>query len=289
MIRTLAICTVLVAPLGAAWAQDAAPLDDGHDHAAEPGMAYPDSPIELPGAPATVTVMGHEVLPKKGLFEVTKDLNVRGGPGTNFARVDGLKAGSRVRVVGKTEDGEWLAVSKDGVTLGFAYAPILVAVVDGALSEQFTGSYMAEDVAGGVACDYRFRFERKSDVQGGSFETADYEVRFRCASAQGASLFYAHMFLTEAPINERSGQHLISLDVRSIGDGMEEYLTTNYLYNPKSGKMKFDGHTLPRFALPPKVQTFQTASIKDALKQALEASITSWTEEAWATLFAKKE
>ena len=127
-------------------------------------------------------------------------------------------------------------------------------------------------------------FERKADVQGDSFETADYEVRFRCASQKGAALFYGHMFLTEAPVNERKGLHLISLDVRSIGDGMEEFLTTRFLYNPKSGKMSFDGHTLPRFALPPKVQKYQAASVKDALKQALEAAMAFWTEEAWVTV-----
>lgn len=288
-IRTLVIVTTLLAPGGTLWAQDAQPVDDGHGHVNEPGMAYPDAAVEFPQAPATVTVMGHEVLPKKGIYDVTTDLNVRSGPGTKFSRIKGLKSGTRVRAVGKTEDGDWMAISVDGVTLGYAYAPLLVAVVDGALAEQFTGSYMSEQVGDGIACDYRFRFERKSDVQGGSFETADYEVRFRCASQKGAALFYGHMFLTEAPVHERKGLHLISLDVRSIGDGMEEFLTSNFLYNPKTGQMTFDGHTLPRFALPPKVQKYQTTSVKDALQQALEASIACWTEEAWATLFSSAE
>ena len=268
--------------------EGAAP-DDGHDHGGAPAMMYPDHGGQFPEAPLTVSVLGHEVLPKKGLFEVTTDLNVRSGPGTNFDRVEGLKAGDRVRVLGKSEDGDWLAISKDGVTLGFAYAPILIAVVDGTLTEPFVGSYTNDAIAGGIACDYRFRFERKSDVEGESFQTADYEVRFRCAGAKSGALFYAHMFLTEGPVNENDGLHLIGLDVRSIGDGMLEFLSTSYLYNPKTGKMTFDGHTLPQFALPPKVQTFKTASVKDALKQALEASVASWTPQAWAALFAKKE
>lgn len=278
MVMTLTALIALGAP---AWAQEG----DGHDLKSD--MA-PGAVIELPQTPATatVTVMGHTVKPLAGLYVVAKDVNVRAGPDTTFKRVTGLKAGAHVRAVGKTENGKWMAVSKDGVNLGFIYAPILVAVVDGALNEQFTGSFMDEQRAGGVACDYRFRFERKSGVEGGSFETADYEVRFRCASSKGAALFYAHMFLTEAPVNERKGLHLIGLDVRSIGDGMEEFLTSRYLYHPKTGKMKFDGHSLPRFALPPQEQSFQTASIKDALAQALDASIASWTDEAWATLFA---
>lgn len=280
---------------GPAWAQDmpaegdpygAMPLEaDPHEHS--PAVSMPgEIPLEQPTA---VAVMGHDVLPKKGLFEVTTDLNVRAGPGTEFNRLEGLKAGDRLRVIGRTQDGDWLAVSKDGVTLGFVYAQLLVAVVDGTLAEQFFGSYANEEMAGGVACDYRFRFERKTDVEGGSFETADYEIKFRCASAQGAALFYGQMFLTEAPVDEAKGLHLIVLDVRSIGDGMEEFLSTSYLYHPKSGKMIFEGHTLPQYALPPKVQTFQASSVKDALKQALEASVASWTEEAWAKLFAKRE
>ena len=272
-VQILVMLTALLVPGGLAWAQ----------------YGTPEVVLPEPPAPEQVTVMGHDVQVRTGLYEVTKDMNVRAGPATTFERIKSLKAGSRVRAVGKTEDGDWMAISKDGVTLGFAYAPILVPVVDGALSEQFLGSFVNPDIQGGISCSYRFRFERKSPVEGGNFETADYEIRFRCASPQQKTLFYAHMFFTEAPIHERKGLHLISLDVRSIGDGMEEYLTTSYLYHPKTGKMTFDGHSLPRFALPPKVQSYQTASIQDALKQALEASMASWTAEAWTTLFSKPQ
>lgn len=267
---------------------------------ARPAYAQSEEPTEVPEGFDTerpvstserepVMVMDHEVTPMIGLFEVTKDVNVRAGPGTNFKRLAGLKAGERVRAIGQPKDDTWMAVSQGGETLGFIYTPVLVPVVDGALSEQFFGSYMSEDQQNGVACDYRFRFEGKVEVEGGSFETADYEVRFRCASQQGAKIFYAHMFLTEAPIKSKTGQHLIGLDVRSIGDGMEEYLTTRYLYHPKSGDMSFEGHSLPRFANPPKVQEFKTTSIKDALTQALEASVISWTDDAWEKLLTKAE
>lgn len=298
--RLTFLVALLLLAAGPLWAQSPLPKevpdDAAHEHAPEgagdgvgQGMEYPGTGVDLPEQPLTVTVMGHEVLPKKGQFEVTKDMNVRGGPGTSFERVEGLQAGDRVRAVGKTEDGEWTAVSRDGVTLGFVYSPFLVSVLDGRLAEPFFGSFMSNDSNGGVACDYRFRFERKSDVEGGDFETADYEVRLRCASREGAALFYIHMFLTEAPVDERAGLHLIGIDVRSIGDGMEEFLSTSYLYHPKSGKMTFDGHTLPRFALPPKEQSYQTQSIKDALKTALESAMASWTPEAWSTLFAKMQ
>lgn len=252
-------------------------------HAQEEGV--PDVPgIEAEAVPQVVTVMGHDVSPKKGLFEVTSDLNVREGPGTDFARIDTLEEGARVRAVGASDDGEWVAVSRGGDTLGFVYAPVLIAVVDGTLEEEFYGSFTSTHAIG-VACDYRFRYEGKSEVQGADFETADYEVRFRCASRRGAAISYGHMFLTEGPVVERKGLHLIGLDMRSIGDGMAEYLSTSFLYHPKTGALTFDGHTLPKYALPPETQEFETETLKDALVTALETSMSSWTAEAWDTLF----
>ena len=258
----------------------------------EPSEAPHDFKIDQPAATdevEPVMVMDQEVAPMVGLYEITKDVNVRAGPGTDFERLAGLKAGERVRAIGKVDGTSWMAISKDGETRGFVFTPILVPVVDGSLGEQFFGSYMASDQKDGVACDYRFRFEGKTKVEGGDFETADYEVRFRCASQVGAKIFYAHMFLTEAPVKTKEGLHLIGLDVRSIGDGMEEFLTTRYLYQPKTGAMTFEGHSLPRFATPPKVQTFETDGIKDALTQALEASVASWTAEAWGELLKKPQ
>lgn len=269
----------LIAPT--AWAQIDEPSEAPHDFKVdEPTVVDEVEPV---------MVMEHEVAPMVGLYEITKDVNVRAGPGTDFERLAGLKAGERVRAIGKVQDTSWMAVSQDGETLGFVYTPILAPVVDGTLGEQFFGSYMAQDRDDGVACDYRFRFEGKTVVEGGNFETADYEVRFRCASQVGAKIFYAHMFLTEAPVKTKQGLHLIGLDVRSIGDGMEEFLTTRYLYHPKTGAMTFEGHSLPRFATPPKVQAFETDGIKDALTQALEASVASWTAEAWDELLKKPQ
>lgn len=240
-------------------------------------------------APETVTVMDVELIAMSGVYVVTTDVNVRSGPDTKFKRIAGLKQGVRVRAIGKHAKGSWIAVSKDGETLGFVFAKMLVPVVDGALDEQFLGSFTSSNKDIGVACGYRFRFERKVKVEGASFDTADYEVRFRCASAKGAATFYAHMFLTEAPVIERKGVHLIGLDVRSIGDGIEQFLTTRYFYHPKTGKVTFNGHSLPRYATPPKPQVFETTSIKDALIQTLELSVASWTPKAWETLFAKPE
>ena len=65
-IRTLVMLTAFLALYVWApyvWAQDApedAAADDGHGHSSEPGVAYPDTPIEFSKGPETVTVMGHD-------------------------------------------------------------------------------------------------------------------------------------------------------------------------------------------------------------------------------------
>ena len=276
----LLVVGLVASPL-AAWAQLDMTPKKVHDE--EPEIEVPDQGHDA------VEVMGHEVDPMTGVYVATDDVNVRGGPGTDFKRVDGLKDGDRIRAIGKSKDGKWIAASKDGETLGFVFARILKPVIDGTLGEQFFGSYMHQTKQGGIACDYRFRFDGKVKVEGDSFSTSDYEVRFRCASQQGARIFYAHMFLTEAPVKSKSGEHLIGLDARSIGDGMDEYLASRFLYQPKNGKMKFNGHSLPRYANPPKTQEFDTKDIKDVLVQALESSIDSWTDAAWEALLQSEE
>ncbi len=270
----------LVMVFGVVWGGDALAAKD---------TSVPAIPTPIEEIAQNVEVMGHAVEPMSGLFVVTDDVNVRSGPGTDFKRIEGLKEGMRVRAVGKPKGKKWMAVSLDGEILGFVYSPVLKAVIDGALGEQFFGSYMSQDTQNGIACDYRFRYEGKVDVEGDTFSTSDYEIRFRCASQLGARIFYAHMFLTEAPVKSKTGEHLIGLDVRSIGDGMEEFLSTRYHYQPKNGKMTFEGHSLPRYAVPPKTQSFETNDIKDALVQALEASVASWTVEAWEKLLKQSE
>ncbi len=46
-----------------------------------------------------------------------QNLNLRGGPGTEYAVVGGLKAGDRVRITGRTGDGQWLQVEHNGKTV----------------------------------------------------------------------------------------------------------------------------------------------------------------------------
>jgi len=99
----------LVAP--EAWAQVDEPSESPHDFQIdEPAVTDEVEPV---------MVMEHEVTPMVGLYEITNDVNVRAGPGTDFERLAGLKAGERVRAIGKAQDTSWMAISQGGETVGF--------------------------------------------------------------------------------------------------------------------------------------------------------------------------
>lgn len=256
--------------------------------AAEGAVDQPAPPSTEPGASpeileSNIVVMGFEITPKTGTYAVTADANVRKGPGIEHGKIGSLKQGERVQAIGQPEGKTWYAVSQNDKLLGFVFSKILIPVVDGTLFDETRGVLMQH----GSVCDYRLRFEGKTTVEGGKFDTSDYEIRFRCAGETGSVIFYSHMFLTEAATNKR--YHQLSMDVRSIGDGMEKYLTTNYLYDPGSGDIKFDGHSIAKFATVPEVKTMNAKTLKGVLLLVMETSVSSWTDDAWDSLFAKGE
>lgn len=52
-------------------------------------------------------------------FEVTRRVNVRSGPGTDYKIVDTLAAGEQVQVVGKVQNADWYVIARNGVADGF--------------------------------------------------------------------------------------------------------------------------------------------------------------------------
>lgn len=97
------------------------------------------------GVKGTVTVKNAESKPVQASIPVLKDrvqvtpsldligetyrvdynrLNVRGGPGTNYATVGGqLLKGQEVQVVGRVQSNpDWLLIAEDGVGTGYAFA-----------------------------------------------------------------------------------------------------------------------------------------------------------------------
>ncbi|MFK7733711.1 MAG: SH3 domain-containing protein [Pseudomonadales bacterium] len=58
-------------------------------------------------------------------YSVVKGSNIRGGPGTNFAKVGGVAAGNRINVVGKVRGEPWYMVSRNGIAYGYIYEPLV--------------------------------------------------------------------------------------------------------------------------------------------------------------------
>lgn len=61
------------------------------------------------------------------------NVNVRGGPGTQYMIVDRLRRGDEVFVHGKVADRDWLMVSLDSGDAGFVYRPLLTPAPDDGL------------------------------------------------------------------------------------------------------------------------------------------------------------
>ncbi len=57
-------------------------------------------------------------------------MNVRGGPGTNYAVVGALNAGDVARITGKNATGDWWQISFAGGTTGWVYSPLVTTSGD---------------------------------------------------------------------------------------------------------------------------------------------------------------
>ena len=53
------------------------------------------------------------------------DINVRGGPGTDFEILHSIRQGKSVPVVGKVIDSNWYLIAEQGKASGFLYAPLM--------------------------------------------------------------------------------------------------------------------------------------------------------------------
>ncbi len=63
--------------------------------------------------------------PVEAAYVAIKNANVRAEPTVSSAKVTRLATGTEVYVPGKTADGKWLRVERDGKGLGYIYAPLL--------------------------------------------------------------------------------------------------------------------------------------------------------------------
>ena len=58
-------------------------------------------------------------------YVATTTSNVRGGPSTNYAVMDQIQNGERVRVVGKVVEKDWYMIERNGIGRGFVYGELL--------------------------------------------------------------------------------------------------------------------------------------------------------------------
>ena len=228
-------------------------------------------------------VLGVDIGPPSGTYQVLKGVNVRARPYLKGKRVAKLKKGSQIQVLGKVKGSPWLAVTRDGKALGFVYAPALLPLIDGALAADLTGRTPGEP---GPACRYTIRFEGKSSVEGNLFKTADYEVEFSCPYKAKDIKFSAFMFITEAPyqMSVQNPVHQISVDLRQVGEGFEENFSTNLFYHPNTSKLVFDGITLKHYARPSPVKEAAAATVPQALVAAVRMAVAAWNEKVWQEL-----
>ena len=229
----------------------------------------------------TMTFRGVKVTPFKGEYVVLRDVNVRAKPKTKSKKVGSLKAGRRVQVVAKAP-GAWMAVRDGTKDLGFVYSPMLMPLIDGALAEDLTGN---ASVKGGAACDYRIRFEGKSQVEGQVFEIADYDVMWDCKVGKRRVRFRTPMFITEAPYQLGSKRiYQINVDVLDLYGGYEDIFSTVVLYDKDKDQVTFDGVSIKKYGQTPKEKTLKAGTVPEALTGAVKMALAAWNKSAWKDL-----
>lgn len=78
----------------------------------------PEAATATPEPPTATPVTDPEV-------RTASAMNVRGGPGTNYAVVGALNAGDVARITGKNEAGDWWQISFGGGAVGWVYGPLV--------------------------------------------------------------------------------------------------------------------------------------------------------------------
>ena len=85
----------------------------------------PDPRQRIPMARADIDT-AHVMETELGLYALTRNSNIRTGPGTDNSVAEVLPSGAGVDVVGRTAQGEWLLVAVDGVIRGFVFHTLAI-------------------------------------------------------------------------------------------------------------------------------------------------------------------
>ncbi len=231
--------------------------------------------------PKPMIFMGVKVKPLQGQYLVLKDVNIRARPKTKSKKIGSLKAGKRIDVVARAA-GAWVAVREGGKNLGFVYDQILLPLIDGTLEKDLEGK---ASVKGGVTCQYRIRFEGKSQVEGQVFEIADYDIYWDCLDGKRKVKFRTPMFITEAPYQLGTKRIFqISIDILDIEGGYEDIFSTTLFYDKDKNRITFDSVSIEKFGQTPATKEIPAKTVPQANHAAVKISLTAWNKSAWKDL-----
>ena len=212
-------------------------------------------------------ILGTLVKPHSGIYVVLSDVNVRAKPLTRSKRLGRLKAGSRVNAVGRV------------------YRPILMPVIEGALSEPLKGKIV---VGSGRDCNYKIQFLGKTEAKGLRFEFADFEVQWVCKKNGQSTKFNTPMFLSEGPHKgTQKPVHQITIDILELESGLEEVFSTHFLWDRGKGKVFFDTVNINKFIRDEKLEARPADDMTAAFNGALYLAASSWKKEVWSSLIRK--
>lgn len=90
-------------------------------------------------------------------YQPTTDINVRGGPGTDYAVLHTIQQGTPVPVAGRVIGSDWYLIAEQGKASGFLYAPLMVAnhtqsVRGNAIRQASTTTQFVQSVSQSSAC-----------------------------------------------------------------------------------------------------------------------------------------
>lgn len=227
--------------------------------------------------------LGITVIAMDGTYLVTKGANVRVGPKTGSKKLGTVKAGTKVKVVGRAKGGAgWMAIQKDGKDYGFVYSPILLPMIDGTLEKSISGRVAIEEH---TPCGYSLEFRGKNTVEGEDYVFSDYEIVYRCNDNGKPFKIIAPMFMTEVPYKlTYKAVFQISIDLMEVENGYDEIFSTTFYYMPDQQKIVFAGVSIKEDGRAPRFKERQVKSVEQALRAAVEIAPDAWALKVWDKL-----
>ena len=191
---------------------------------------------------------------------VINDVNIRAGSSTRSEKIGKLNDGDIVTALGVTSDG-WVAIRLEGDEAGFVYGNYLLPLIDGTLEGELKG---------------------EAPIPGERIVSSDYEVEWRCATPAGKLDFLAFMFITEAPYAlSRKRIYQIGLDVREVGEEVDEPLSTIVMYERIKDRVVLDSVSLPAFRASSPEKERPAKTVPEALVGAITLALGAWNAKAW--------